>query len=128
MQFDAKRLGHELATRFDPSPRRRVTSRELAAKGGIGKRDAAPETRIPVLASTHAFQADLQREVERHVQYVQRGYLGVKIGLGKRGEARLGYDVDQFGSKTSKMHDIILTAQSVVMTGDHRPGQLHPRG
>jgi len=61
----------------------------------IGKRDAAPETRIPVLASTHAFQADLQREVERHAQYVQRGYVGVKIGLGKRGEARLGYDVER---------------------------------
>jgi hypothetical protein len=26
------------------------------------------------------------------------------------------------------MHDIIFTAQSVVMTGDHAPGQLHPRG
>jgi hypothetical protein len=43
-------------------------------------------------------------------------------------DRRLGYDVDQFGSRTSKMHDIIFTAQSVVMTGDHGPGQLHPRG
>jgi hypothetical protein len=30
-------------------------------------------------------------------------------------DRRLGYDVDQFGSRTSKMHDIIFTAQSAVM-------------
>ena len=33
-------------------------------------------------------------------------------------DRRLGYDVDQFGSKPTKMQDIIFTAQSVVMMGD----------
>ena len=61
----------------------------------IGTRDAPGHIRIPVLASTHAFQSDLQNEVKRHADYVQRGYCGVKIGLGKRGEARLGYEIER---------------------------------
>jgi L-alanine-DL-glutamate epimerase-like enolase superfamily enzyme len=55
----------------------------------------APDRRIPVLASTHAFHADLEREIERHAAYVRQGYRGVKIGLGKRGEARLGYEAER---------------------------------
>lgn len=50
---------------------------------------------LPVIASTHAFDADLNREVDKHAGYVAQGYRGVKIGMGKRGEARLGYDVDR---------------------------------
>lgn len=52
-------------------------------------------TSLPVIASTHAFDADLDREVDKHAGYVASGYRGVKIGLGKRGQARLGYDVDR---------------------------------
>jgi L-alanine-DL-glutamate epimerase-like enolase superfamily enzyme len=62
----------------------------------IGQREASSGAiRIPVLASTHAFQADLCKEVERHARYVEQGYLGVKIGMGKRGAARLGYDLQR---------------------------------
>lgn len=51
---------------------------------------------LPVIASTHAFNASLDFEVERHATYVTAdGYKGVKIGMGKRGEARLGYDIDR---------------------------------
>ena len=50
--------------------------------------------RLPALASTHAFDASLEREAERHGRYVtEEGYVGFKIGMGKRGEARLGYDL-----------------------------------
>jgi L-alanine-DL-glutamate epimerase-like enolase superfamily enzyme len=48
---------------------------------------------LPVLASTHAFNASLDDEVARHAAYVhQDGYIGVKVGMGKHGDARLGYD------------------------------------
>lgn len=51
---------------------------------------------IPAIASTHAFHADLAVEVERHAAYVrEEGYLGVKVGFGKRGDARLGYELDR---------------------------------
>jgi L-alanine-DL-glutamate epimerase-like enolase superfamily enzyme len=61
----------------------------------IGQRTAGPDTRLRVIASTHAFHKDLDREIARHVRYVHDGYVGVKIGLGKRGEARLGYEIER---------------------------------
>jgi L-alanine-DL-glutamate epimerase-like enolase superfamily enzyme len=61
----------------------------------IGQRDSGAAGKLRVLASTHAFHEDLDFEVERHARYVQDGYLGVKIGLGKRGEARLGYEIER---------------------------------
>lgn len=56
----------------------------------------AVRERLPVIASTHAFRPSLEEEAERHGKYVREdGYQGVKIGFGKRGEARLGYDFDR---------------------------------
>ncbi len=54
----------------------------------------AHRERLPVIASTHAFNASIEYEAERHGRYVrEQGFQGVKIGMGKRGEARLGYEV-----------------------------------
>ncbi len=61
----------------------KLTGQSLAQM--IGQREAttSAQARIPVLASTHAFRADLALEVERHGRYVEQGYLGVKIGMGE---------------------------------------------
>jgi L-alanine-DL-glutamate epimerase-like enolase superfamily enzyme len=61
----------------------------------IGKRDSTPDTRLPVLASTHVFNSSLDFEVERHARFIEDGYIGFKIGMGKRGDARIGYDVER---------------------------------
>ena len=61
----------------------------------IGQRDSSSDIRIPVLASTHVFNANLDVEVARHAKFVQEGYMGFKIGMGKRGDARVGYDIDR---------------------------------
>jgi L-alanine-DL-glutamate epimerase-like enolase superfamily enzyme len=54
----------------------------------------AHHARLPALASTHAFDASLETEAERHGRYVrEQGYIGVKVGMGKSGETRLGYEV-----------------------------------
>ncbi len=54
----------------------------------------AHREQVPALASTHAFNASLEYEAERHGRYVRdEGYIGVKIGMGKRGDARLGYEL-----------------------------------
>jgi len=53
----------------------------------------AHRDRLPVIASTHAFDESIEYEAERHGRYVrEEGYQGVKIGMGKRGDARLGYE------------------------------------
>ncbi|MBM3668856.1 MAG: mandelate racemase/muconate lactonizing enzyme family protein [Actinobacteria bacterium] len=59
----------------------------------IGRRPDLDPRGMRALASTHVFDADLDYEVDRHARYVGEGYLGVKIGMGKKGDARLGYDV-----------------------------------
>lgn len=54
----------------------------------------AHRDRVPALASTHAFDPSIEHEAERHGRYVrEEGYIGVKIGMGKRGDARLGYEI-----------------------------------
>ncbi|HWE64964.1 MAG TPA: mandelate racemase/muconate lactonizing enzyme family protein [Chloroflexota bacterium] len=56
----------------------------------------AHRERLPVIASTHAFLPSIEQEAERHGAYVQEeGYQGVKIGFGKRGQARLGYEAER---------------------------------
>ena len=52
--------------------------------------------RLPVIASTHAFDESLEHEAEKHGRYVrEQGYRGVKVGMGKRGAARLGYELER---------------------------------
>ncbi len=52
----------------------------------------AVQDSLPVIASTHAFLT-MQEEVEKHGRWVrEEGYRGVKIGMGKRGVTRLGYE------------------------------------
>ena len=52
--------------------------------------------RLPVIASTHAFDESLEVEAEKHGRYVRaQGYKGVKIGMGKRGKAHLGYEIER---------------------------------
>jgi len=53
----------------------------------------AHRERLPALASTHAWRPSIEEEAERHGRYVkEQGYVGVKVGLGKFGDARLGYE------------------------------------
>jgi L-alanine-DL-glutamate epimerase-like enolase superfamily enzyme len=56
----------------------------------------ARRTTLPVIASTHAFNPSLDFEIERHGAYVRDdGFKGIKIGMGKRGDARLGYEFER---------------------------------
>lgn len=51
---------------------------------------------LPVIASTHAFDPSLEVEAERHGRYVaDAGFKGFKIGMGKRGQTHIGYEVDR---------------------------------
>lgn len=51
--------------------------------------------RLPGIASGHASAADLGELADQAAQWVSTGLHGVKVGFGKKGEARLGYEQDR---------------------------------
>ena len=51
--------------------------------------------RLPVIASCHAHYEDIGQMVAEAQEWVAPGLHGVKVGLGKRGNARLGYEHDR---------------------------------
>ena len=51
---------------------------------------------LPAIASTHAFNPSLEFEAERHGRMVtEAGFKGFKIGMGKRGDTHIGYEIDR---------------------------------
>ena len=55
----------------------------------------AVHEKLPVIASCHAHYEDIGATVEEAQEWVAPGLHGVKVGLGKRGNARLGYEHDR---------------------------------
>jgi L-alanine-DL-glutamate epimerase-like enolase superfamily enzyme len=51
--------------------------------------------RLPAIASGHAAKADLGELANEGAEWVADGLQGIKVGLGKRGDARLGFDHDR---------------------------------
>ena len=51
--------------------------------------------RLPAIASCHAHHASIADMVDEAKEWVSTGLQGVKVGFGKRGDARLGYDHDR---------------------------------
>ncbi|MGI8703407.1 MAG: mandelate racemase/muconate lactonizing enzyme family protein [Candidatus Limnocylindrales bacterium] len=51
--------------------------------------------RLPAVASSHAHYEDIGRMVEEAQEWLAPGLHGVKVGFGKRGNARLGYEHDR---------------------------------
>jgi L-alanine-DL-glutamate epimerase-like enolase superfamily enzyme len=51
--------------------------------------------RLPAIASCHAHYEEIPAMVEEAQEWVSTGLQGVKVGFGKRGDARLGYDHDR---------------------------------
>jgi L-alanine-DL-glutamate epimerase-like enolase superfamily enzyme len=50
---------------------------------------------LPAIASSHAHHEQIGRMVEEAQEWVAPGLRGVKVGFGKRGTARLGYEHDR---------------------------------
>jgi L-alanine-DL-glutamate epimerase-like enolase superfamily enzyme len=48
--------------------------------------------RLPAIVSCHASKAEISALVEEMAGWVSGGLHGIKVGFGKRGEARLGYE------------------------------------
>lgn len=52
-------------------------------------------SRLPAIASCHAHHEDIGAMVEEASEWIAPGLHGVKVGFGKRGSARLGFDHDR---------------------------------
>jgi L-alanine-DL-glutamate epimerase-like enolase superfamily enzyme len=55
----------------------------------------AVHEKLPAIASCHAHYEDIGRMVEEAQEWLATGLRGVKVGFGKRGNARLGYEHDR---------------------------------
>jgi L-alanine-DL-glutamate epimerase-like enolase superfamily enzyme len=51
--------------------------------------------RLPAIASCHAHYEEIPAMVEEAQEWLSTGLQGVKVGFGKRGDARLGYEHDR---------------------------------
>jgi len=51
--------------------------------------------KLPAIASSHAHHEEIGRMVEEAQEWLAPGLHGVKVGFGKRGNARLGYEHDR---------------------------------
>jgi len=64
---------------------------------------------LPALASAHAFHAEIDDLVADMASWVERGLIGVKVGMGKKGRSRLGVDHDR---------DVAFVAAARAAIGD----------
>jgi L-alanine-DL-glutamate epimerase-like enolase superfamily enzyme len=56
----------------------------------------AHHERLRAIASTHPSHASLEVEADRHAGYIRElGFQGCKFGLGKKGDARLGSEIER---------------------------------
>jgi L-alanine-DL-glutamate epimerase-like enolase superfamily enzyme len=74
----------------------------------------AVHERLPVVASCHAHYEDIGQMVEEAQEWVAPGLHGVKVGLGKRGNARLGYEHDRDVEYMRRMREG-LGPQALIM-------------
>jgi L-alanine-DL-glutamate epimerase-like enolase superfamily enzyme len=70
--------------------------------------------RLPAIASSHASDADIGRIVEQAMQWTDTGLQGVKVGFGKKGHARFGFDHERDVEFVRRLRDG-LGDQAVIM-------------
>lgn len=63
--------------------------------------------RLPAIASCHAFAPDLDALTQQMGGWVAAGLQGVKVGFGKKGDARLGYQHDRDVTFVRMLRDAI---------------------
>ncbi|MDQ3870207.1 MAG: mandelate racemase/muconate lactonizing enzyme family protein, partial [Chloroflexota bacterium] len=71
--------------------------------------------RLPAVASSHAHHADIGRMVEEAQEWLAPGLHGVKVGFGKRGDARLGYEHDRDVEYMRRMREGLGPAAMIMI-------------
>ncbi len=75
----------------------------------------AVHAKLPAVASCHAHYSDIERMVEEAQEWVAPGLHGVKVGFGKRGDARLGYEHDRDVEYMRRMREGLGPEQLIMI-------------
>lgn len=65
------------------------------------------DERLPAIASSHAHHESIQEMAQEAVGWLAGGLQGMKVGFGKRGNARLGYEHDRDVAYVAAMREAI---------------------
>jgi L-alanine-DL-glutamate epimerase-like enolase superfamily enzyme len=71
--------------------------------------------RLPAIASCHGHYEEIPRMVEEAQEWLSTGLQGVKVGFGKRGNARLGYEHDRDVEYVRQMREGIGPKRSLMI-------------
>lgn len=63
--------------------------------------------RLPAIASAHAHHDSIPRMAEEAAGWLEAGYRGMKVGFGKRGNARLGYEHRRDVAYVAAMREVL---------------------
>lgn len=71
--------------------------------------------RLPAIASSHAHYASIPEMAEEATEWLSTGLQGMKVGFGKRGDARLGYEHDRDVEYVRSMREAIGRDRSLMI-------------
>jgi L-alanine-DL-glutamate epimerase-like enolase superfamily enzyme len=71
--------------------------------------------RLPAIASSHGHHESIPAMADEALGWLESGMQGIKVGFGKRGNARLGYDHDRDVEYVSAMRDAIGPERALMI-------------
>jgi len=71
--------------------------------------------RLPAIASSHAHHESIPRMAEEAIEWLSTGLQGMKVGFGKRGDARLGYEHDRDIAYMRSMREAIGSDKQIMI-------------
>jgi len=71
--------------------------------------------RLPAIASSHAHYESLPAMADEAVEWLSTGLQGMKVGFGKRGDARLGYEHDRDVAYVRLMREAIGADKMIMI-------------
>ena len=75
----------------------------------------AVHERLPAIASSHAHHNSIPAMADEALEWMSTGLQGMKVGFGKRGDARLGYEHDRDVEYVRAMREAIGPDKSIMI-------------
>ncbi len=75
----------------------------------------AAHERLPAIASSHAHYEEIPKMAEEIAGWLETGMQGVKVGFGKRGQARLGFEHDRDIAFVKAVREAIGPKKSIMI-------------